>query len=895
MAEKRTVYNNGQSGHLDFPDVSVVRDKPKINPETGEIIAVNVAAYGHVAARSGYNLWTQTEDTSASWNVPCCGYLGDGETRLACARHSGAAAWHFWVGTDVDGRLADAGSAVYTFDSQRETAVTVNTITTDLDDIMLGAGAGDTLHPDVASVALRARSGCVLPGCFLLICEKIEDQGSDVWATTGISLVAIQYDPVQETFSRHWIGDLGDHTDATDPFHFSWKRGREWACPTYFPFEFAQHPCLRCFIPIVDYILDAAAAHNDSKKGGQLGVIEATRADVSSPWVWGGFQFVYEKSEDGNHFHTAAWTPNGIILAQGDGSVTNENILCVCSDWDNYLDDDNWTIINKVYGSGEYSGVYPEHGISNQWAGACPSRFDVNTFICGSDVTVEALWKCKVNSNNTIDYDSLWGFLAAEDLQAYVALDLHGPSKEIQNGVVITPQNQREVNSPESNTTLQVPIIYGTNDSDFTPIARMPETLTGSSLCRIHGSDVYVFNLGGTGGIYKMALPTVTQHQGLAIGPGGSPNILDIDDDTYFGFSPASITVAAPVIDTSAPGTTPVIDMESTGDDAGANVMLRWSTADALVALPVTTACWFVMWVRNMNAVMAIPLRIIHYNTGGGNVAYHARAIYTAATAGNWKLIVYTIENHATPWVDPNDGAWRMEADANVDMPFHFRFQVQGVYRGTQCPYLLAHQTVATGNEQVSQTLPTLGSAAWSVGIELHIPACGEEYNYVSHPTNILSTLVLATVYTDDDNFTEIEADYTDGTINFTTTVAGVAQAGVTPVVNVSLARGHTIQIGVTWNGTFLQFFIACGGMDDRGLATQVKVANMGTPTEVRIGNVDYSEVPNIELNQIVIVDNDNVSSGEFLAMMSRISVGADTGAGYLAMSHFNLVTPKLI
>jgi len=889
MTQKRTVYNNGQTGHTDFPDVSVVRDTAKIHPETGAIAAINTPQYGHIAARSRYNSWVEKDSTAASWHVPIAGYLGDGVTRMAMARAAGAQTWQFWVGTDIDGRVVDGGSAVQQMDADRLAAQTINGAAAGLDDIMENPLSGDTPHPDQATVALRCRSAVALPGCFLLVCEKIVLQSGIIWDTEGISLVRIQYDPGTGLFARHWIADLGDHTSASDPFVAGWQRLREWATPTYFPFTQGQNPCLRCFIPIVDYINDSG--QTPQLKGGQLAIIEATRENISDPWAFGGFQFIYEKLEDGVHFHTAAWTPRGVVLAQGDGADQNENVLATCSDWDDYTNDSNWTIINKAYGSGAYGGVYPQQGLANQWAGACPSKDDINSFMCGSDVTPKALWKCTVNADLTISYIPLWGYMAGHDLNSYFALDLTGPSKEIQNGVAITPQNLASFDT----APLRVPVVYGHDDENFTAIGRMPTTHVTSSLCKIHGTDVYLFNLGGTSSIWKLPLPTVTRHQGLSIAPGGVKNVLELDGTEYTSLTFRSITVGSYVTDASAPGTNPVVDVESTGDDSAAQQIIIFSTTDGTIALPAdTTACWFIMWVRNMTAVNGIGLRIIHFDTGGTTSAYGTKQYYTGITEGDWQLVVFTIENGLTPWSNPNDGKWRMEVDASVDMPFHFRFQIQGIYRGPQCPYLVANE--ATGaNEQVFQTLPILDDDNWSVGIEFHVPACGEEYNYAEHPTPIVTTVTLATVYVDSDNFVEIELDYTDDTINFITTVGGVLQAGVTPIINVAIARDCTIQVGITWNGTFLQYYIACGGLDNRGLATNVKVNDIGTPVAVRIGNADFTQVPNIELNQIVVNDDTTVDGAGFLDMMADVTVPSSGSGGYVVMSHFNLVTPKII
>jgi hypothetical protein len=178
--------------------------------------------------------------------------------------------------------------------------------------------------------------------------------------------------------------------------------------------------------------------------------------------------------------------------------------------------------------------------------------------------------------------------------------------------------------------------------------------------------------------------------------------------------------------------------------------------------------------------------------------------------------------------------------------------QMQGVYPGPQCPYLIAPQTTSA-NEEVEQRLTALG-ANWSVGIELHIPMGGEDYELPTHPTPIMNTVALATVYVDADNYVEISADLANDQIDFLAVVATVPQASQA-VSFVALQRDNTLMLAVTFDGTNLDFYAACGGLDERGLQTATVVADIGTPASVRIGDNDFTQVPNTELLMIAVDD----------------------------------------
>lgn len=855
MAQKKAIFNNGQTGSL--PSVSVVRNAAKDNIVDGGSYAINTPAYGHEAKRCKFNKWTEQDVGAYSWYAPVTGFDRNGTTKMGMAIQSTNLVLVIWRGTDMDRSVANGGSAVLDIDQTRisDNSVTVNGVgASDLFDVMHGAGDGDTLHPSQASVALRVRSGVCLPGCFLLLCEKQVDQGSDVWDTEGMSLVAIQSDGVGG-FTRHWIGD---HVGDTDPFASGRNRGREWAITTYFPFTLLQNPCLRAFIPYVDYIFNTP-----SSIGGQLGIIEATRTNINSPWVFGGLYHIYEKTETTVHFHSAAWTPRGVVLAQGDGTTLNENPIFSCSDWDDYDNASNWTHHTKNFGAGEY-GSMPEHSRANQWAGSSPSRINQNKFFCGSDVAPHGLWSCEVLAGPLQRYVELWGYVPGDDLNDHLALEFSGPSKEIQRGMCCSIQ------SSLTPTPLRTKIIYGTENQGFACIARHPAGVNPGGYAKIYGDDVYVFNLGGSGpAIYKIAQPIIESIRGLAIGPGGT-NYLEVESgspDQYFSAvamgGDVTATVSIITDDTGAPGSTPVYDIQADGTGSSAFQILRMSVSNGTYAF-AGNCVYVAVWYRNMSTAQGIPLRLIYWNNGGSNTAYHIGAIYSGIEVGDWKLIIYTIPDGATPPTNPHDGSLRFETDANVEMPYHFRFQVQGVYNGTQCPYFLAPQ--ATGaNEQVTQNLTDVNDN-WTVGIELHIPMGGEDFDYAAQ--SIKTTVALATLYVDSNNYIEITADIANEEVDFDVVVAG-ASIGVTTLSNFNLCRDTTIQLGITFDGTDFVFFGACGGLTETGLENGTITGDIGDPVSVRIGDNDFSEVPNTELNMVSLDDNNALSGDEFLNMMA--------------------------
>ena len=884
MTQVKAIFNNGQTGSL--PAVAVTRNTVKDNIIGGGTYPINSPSYGHQAARCRFNNWTETVTTaSLSWNLPSSGFDSDGITPLACAVRAANSLLCIWRDSDIDGSAADGGSAVLEINLLRASSQTLDGESAGgsfIIDIMNGAsvGEGDVLHSE-STVALQPKACIVLPGCFIFICRRMRNTSGIIWSTEGIGLVAMQRGR-ENNFTRKWLGDL--QTDyLADPFVNGWRRGREWMAGSYWPFTLRQLPPLRVFIPFVDYINDTD--QGTALKGGQVGIIEATRPNEFTNWAFGTIYKIFEKEEDGNHFHTAAWTPRGVVLSMGDSPNLNENILFTCSDWDDYTNASNWTTVRKAYGSGEFGGSLPEHGHANPWAGAVPSLTDINKFLVGGDGSPAAVFEVEVLADNTLTYTQLWGYLTGDTNRQWVALDIHG-SGERQTGVLA--RSQLNVG-----TALVTPLIYGNDDVSFASIAKMPSTCAPGSILRRHGTDAYALNLGGSRGVYKMPLPGIVANRGLAVGPGGI-NLLELNGSEYFLTFALQSTVLTYVSDSTAPSSNPVLEVEQPGGGANQQLFLiDLAGSTYAFSAPVMH---LVFWFKNLLNT-GIPLRIIYDDQGAGGNGVYSGGEYTPGL-NVWQLCVMSMANPATPWANPHEGRIRFEHHTSHVGPSHFRLQIQGAYEGPECPYLIAPQVTST-DEEVEQSLGTLGPI-WTVGIELHIPMCGADFHYSTHATPFQNTITLATVYIDANNYVEIIADLANDEIDFHVIVAG-SELGASPkvVTTVALQRDTTILLGVTFDGTNLEFFAACGGLDETGLQSDSIVGDIGSSVaaSVRIGAADFAEVPNTEVNMIAVDDSLALSESQFLDMMADSSAAnaAVRGSGYAAMSHANLVIPKII
>ena len=905
MAQLKAVYNNAASGAL--PLASVIRDTAKDNIIDGGSYGINIPSYGHLAARARYNAWVETLSSTLTWNVLATGYDHDNSTKMACAIRPANLLWCIWRNTDIDGAVTDGGSTIYELDLVRATGQTINgTGGQSVLDIMRLPVAGDTAHTE-SDVALRPRAGVWLPGCLVLLCERIRNSSGSIWDTEGVALVAMHHNG-SGTFRREWLGDLDTDYLAT-PFHLGWKRIREWAMASYFPFVFQQNPVTDVFLSFTDYINDTA--QGEAKKGGEAGLIRATRLNVGADWVFQSiFHMPLQLSQDDMHWHSAAWTPNGVAVSVGDGHDQNEIILFTCSDWANYTNGANWSTHRSAYGSGEYAGdIDDEHGWANQWAGCGPSQLGINTVSVGGDVETTVGYLMTVYSDDTVSFVETACYATGDDLNAQVCL---GVSVDQSNrGTLFRSIQQLAAQS----TPLRTPFVYSPNDLDFAVIARTPSDMDPGNLFSLYGTDIVTTLLGtGTSSIQKLPIPIVTAQRGLAIGPGAFNRLL-LDGADYYSDVAIGDTTFTRISDASAPNSNPVYEIVEDGSSSNGQ-LFRINSSNVTNAFSATAA-YLVFWVKNLEMsagrVNGIPLRILYDDQGAGNNgAYNIGAVYPSQKDVNdWLLVVLCIENPvspATPWADPHNALlrWEHHSSASLNGPSNWRFQMQGLYEGPQCPYLIAPNTTSA-NEQVEQRLTLMG-ANWTVGIELHIPKGGEDHFMTTHVnTVVLATITLATIYVDSNNYIEIVADLVNDEIDFDTVVSG-SSIGVDTITGVALQRDQTIQLGVTFDGTNLDFYAACGGLDENGLGTQTIVGDIGAPTSVRIGDNDFSEVPNTELFMVAIDDTAALSSSGVLDLLadnkqigavsrhipSIISSGtfnADTGASPTT-THTGIVVP---
>jgi hypothetical protein len=426
----RAVFDAGQSGEL--PPVTVLRDYAT-RDYAGAPVAPNQPRWGQPQIRAPLQEWSlaRAVDREIPWAIS--GYDRNGTDPMLCYKRRDPAEIDFWIDTDI-------GDGPPTFTR----AVTRGSIT----DLLVGTPQQRPFH------AYAPRGGVALPGCFLFLCARWHDE-------KGISVVAAQRD-ASGTFGYLIVGDgprlNGDDTALGEP------RGRPWAMTAYYPFTAGQHPLLRAFVPVVDYIHDRA--------GGQVFIVEATRTAVDAAWQFGELFLIDEHVEDGSHFHTAAWTPRGVVLAMGDAPAINENILYTCDDWDDYADPAHWTKHARAYGAGTHPDQ-PNGTVANQFAGAVPGR-DPNRVLVGGDVEGGAVYECTLpeDPGQGLTFTRRWGeFWTSGDAGGQTALWFHKPAPEWSSRSVTRVWPNIGADQVQAAAAR---VLYSDDDLNFLTVARLP-------------------------------------------------------------------------------------------------------------------------------------------------------------------------------------------------------------------------------------------------------------------------------------------------------------------------------------------------------------------------------------------------------------------------------------
>ena len=230
----------------------------------------------------------------------------------------------------------------------------------------------------------------VLPGCVVTLCERMldVDMGPEVeWQSAGVSLVALQEDGFGQW---HWEHLYDGPRLGGDDRALGILRGGPWCMSSYFPEgqsgeDLAGPDFTKAWIPFVDYM------SQPDPHGGQCFLVQATRESRGDAWSFGETVMVRELLGD-MHFHSAGWTPHGLLLSIGDTAEHNAVEWLRCADWERYDEPDQW-MVERVQGDIRTDlGSAPAF----QFWGVAPGA-TTNSLLLGGDINEGAVYEATMH------------------------------------------------------------------------------------------------------------------------------------------------------------------------------------------------------------------------------------------------------------------------------------------------------------------------------------------------------------------------------------------------------------------------------------------------------------------------------------------------------------------
>ena len=835
------IFDQGQTGSL--PPVSVVRDYATIDA-LGAAVGPHEPRWGRPQLRAPLREWTLARSTTQSITWVAGGFDSDGVTPMICYFQVGIERIDFWIDAAIDD-----GDPTFFVDVEREV----------IRDLLVGSPLEREFH------AYQPEAAIALPGCFLFMCQRWYDVNENPafrsWRVEGISVIAMQRDEAGD-FVFEIVGDgppLNNDNTA-----LGIERGAPWAMTAYYPVIEGQDPLLRAFIPVVDYI-----AFNSIKLGGQVFLVEATRPDPKTAWSFGEFFLIDEHVEDGTHFHTAAWTPRGVVVAMGDADALNENILYTCADWDDYANPFNWTKYDRAYGAGTHPDL-PAGTTANQFGGAVPGR-DPNRFLVGADVSAGGVYECTVpeDPDEGLVFTRLWGEHSTDGASfGHIALWLHKPAPE-RSTRSVTRVSPNALAADVAHDAARV--IYSDDDVNFMTVARVPTTSHRRSYVALHGDDILLFNRAGgvnpsPKGIWSIPAPVgLGPSRGLAVAPGGV-NLLAASGGALVGVFAGAGNVLTPITDGLHPETGAPLDLPGHGpvyriqaDGSSGMYLSFYPTAE-----PVAPGfAYLSLWVRVIGPE-GVKTRVWLTDTGGQAESAHWSS-HGITNREQW--VPYTVLLDTTAFAGDYMAQLRVIADPTPRVA-DFLVLVDGFYAGEPPPYSTVPGTTSPA-EQVTQPLGAIGPT-WTVGIEFNVPYASEDW--LGHPAAAQDggRLYLATLLADEGDYAELYADLDAATVGVDLYREGVL-VGSASVADVTIQRGDRLWIALAQSSsTAMVLYAWSGGSREYGLTAATCPAGFTTPPgEVRLGRADFSRVPMIDVLMIAVQTNRSLSATGVIDLLS--------------------------
>jgi len=692
----------------------------------------------------------------------------------------------------------------------------------------------------------RVASGVMLPGCMLFLLQRsdrIEEDPKDgvaTWRISGVTVAAMQEDPDGDWVWTHAM----DMPPPDDPDAHLFQRGFLSSMSAFYPTT-RGGDLLEAFVPLVDYM-----NHQSTRRatGGQCGLFRVRRASVESAWEIGPLYEVHSSwRSEGEHFHAAGWTPNGVTISIGD-ATKSRLVLAKCSDWENYDDPTNWTVIPRWQGQ---LGDGVTQVTTNQFWSCCPAN-DVNNLICGGDNVSSAILDLEVpeSEEHLPVFREMLGFQPS--ILAYgTAGNTVGwlqRSTPQTNGPVVA----RQVFEWSNNDTYSR-ILYSATGDSFATVARLPEDVEQYAVPFLvdGGVCVHRFRALGPSGIFKAALPSEDRTQaGLLALPGG---VDLLRDDTGAHRAPDDLQIGNGVsVERVEPSDIPgghglglapdSVCYRVTGSPTGTARLLAARIDD-----PHPPAA-------NATSSTAVHLQVCNLLSGKlrlqtrvwrGGLSYERT--HNIVSTGDWNDIDAWSPTLLAPRTSTIAIYNPIDPDfASVD----FLLVIRSLTDRTGKPNWV-REAITDGvvpSTRVSQPLGIRGGE-WRVGAELQLPPDGLDYSIGTR----VESMPLCTFEFGAGRYLRLRSGINDGSV-LIESIVGTDSWFVGQLEDLDLNRGDTINVDLRRQGGRMSIsVVAAGSLGETPATVVLPIIHETPPSRFILGDENHELVSSLILRRVYV------------------------------------------
>ena len=713
------------------------------------------------------------------------------------------------------------------------------------EDVINDAFAGTPFQQDDHSY--RIASGVMIPGCMLFLMQRsvLEEtkpgSGIQDWVIRGVTVAAMQEDE-----SGQWDWTHRMHMpDPIDPDTSRFQRGFLSSMAAYFPTT-REPGFTEAFIPLVDYMGHRA---DEKATGGQCGLFRVRRDAVGDAWRIDPLVEVHSRWESqGEHFHVAGWTPNGVVIAVGDG-MKSRVVLAQCSDWDEYDDPANWTVIPR------WQGDLPDAFLQitcNQFWSCCPGNAP-DRLLCGGDNVAGGIFGLDVPAEveGPPRFEDLFGVQPAtltNGLSGNTVSWMHRTSPEV-NGPIVA----RQVLDPSGHDTYSR-ILLSNDGEEFATVARLPEGMEQYAVPFLLDGELKVHRYKNLGqrGIFAASVPREDRVQAGLLARPRSIDLLRDEDGAHrtpdYVVPSTGVAVARlfpgqypeEIVGRLAPD---AVCYRVFGTPVGAGRLLTALVVDPRAREgkegPTSTAVH--LQVCNL---MSGKLRLLTKVTRG---QYVSDRTHTIVSTGDWNHIdawSFTIDETASSMIAISNPIG--EEFASVDFLLVFRSLTEA--RGMPNWPLEAVPDGIVPSTRISQPLGIRGGE-WRVGAELQIPPDGLDYSIGSR----VESMPICTFEFGAGRYLRLRSGINDGSI-LIESIAGGNSWYVGQMEDLRLNRGDTIDVDLRRrSGEMSLSVVAAGSLGDEPATVVLPIVHDTPPTRFMLGDENHELVSPLVLRRVVV------------------------------------------